>query len=82
MIKAVGVVRAVGRGGLMLESAVSTGIPLAVWHFLVGRRRLVANTGVDLQHQLDAVLRHFPSPGAASGAAILGFFGGLDEWLA
>ncbi len=47
--RAVSVIRDSGRGGLTLESALATGIPIAVWHFLVGRRRLVADAGVDLQ---------------------------------
>jgi hypothetical protein len=47
--QAVGLVRATGRDGLTLESAIATGIPLTVWHFLIGRRRLIADTGVELQ---------------------------------
>ena len=47
-IQAVGVVSAVGRCGLTLESAIATSIPLTVWRFLVGRRRLIADTGFEL----------------------------------
>ncbi len=63
-----------------LPQGAAAAIDAASSLFLELRWRAFLN--VDLQHQLDAVLSHFPPVGTAANAASLGFFGGIGEWLA
>lgn len=46
--RACDLVRDAGNVGLTWEAAVATGTPELDWHFLLGRRLLVADTGVEL----------------------------------